>query len=71
MIGFCMSIIATSLVFSGRVIVVDRKYIDKVLTQREREREFTSLQEAMASITSFVNVFPTPDDPIRIVGFIT
>lgn len=30
----------------------------------------TSLKEAMASTTSFVNVFPTPDDPIRTVGFI-
>jgi len=35
-----------------------------------RERERTSLIDAMASTTSFVNVFPTPDDPIKTVGLI-
>jgi len=38
--------------------------------ERERARERTSLIDAMASTTSFVNVFPTPDDPIKTVGLI-
>lgn len=33
-------------------------------------KESTSLKEASASITSFVNVFPIPDVPIRTVGLI-
>jgi hypothetical protein len=33
-----------------------------------RRRKITSLKEAMASTTSFVNVLPTPDVPIRTVG---
>ena len=37
---------------------------------RERERCETSFKDAMASTTSFVNVFPTPDDPINTVGLI-
>lgn len=31
---------------------------------------YTSLQAVTASITSFVKVFPTPDDPMRTVGLI-
>jgi len=30
----------------------------------------TSLKDAIASITSLVNSFPTPDDPINTVGLI-
>lgn len=30
----------------------------------------TGLREAIVSTTSFVNVFPTPEVPIRTVGFI-
>lgn len=33
-------------------------------------KERTSLMEDTASTTSFVNVLPTPDDPIRTVGLI-
>lgn len=32
--------------------------------------ERTSLMEATASMTSFVKVLPTPDDPIKTVGLI-
>jgi hypothetical protein len=34
----------------------------------ENREKITSLKEAMASTTSFVNVLPTPDVPIRTVG---
>jgi hypothetical protein len=40
------------------------------MREREREREGTLFKDAMASTTSFVKVFPTPDDPISTVGLI-
>jgi hypothetical protein len=38
------------------------------MSENRRKKKITSLKEAMASTTSFVNVLPTPDVPIRTVG---
>lgn len=65
--GFCMSFIYENL---------SNKYDKHLFTQCEevekQRRDIwgssTSLKEATASTTSFVNAFPTPDDPIRTVG---
>lgn len=37
---------------------------------KRKGKELTSLNVAMASTTSRVNAFPTPEVPIRTVGFI-
>lgn len=37
---------------------------------QDSKRELTALIDDMASITSFVNCFPTPDVPINIDGLI-
>lgn len=43
---------------------------DHIFVCIERERD-TLLRDAMASTTSLVNVFPTPDDPINTVGLMS
>lgn len=46
----------------------DHLYIGE--TERLGKGGWTSLKDAIASTTSFVKVFPTPDVPINIVGLI-
>lgn len=60
-IGFCMSFVTTS---ASEIQQLKVKKMD------HNRRKYTSFKDAMASMTSFVKVLPTPDDPINTVGLI-
>ena len=40
------------------------------IAKNKKYKSNTSLKDVIASITSFVNVLPAPDDPIKTVGLI-
>lgn len=65
--GFCQSFNHSRLNFFH---LKREKRLNCLINFMERVIESTSLKEATASITSFVKVLPTPDDPIKTVGLI-